>query len=417
MQWRGQRSRQTGFTIVELLIVIAVIGVLIALLIPAVQTAREAARRTSCMNNLKQIGIALQSYHSALGSFPTGASYGDPRNPPDISQPNALGNFAFYNDTFAAILPYIEQQAIADRYNDDKPWYLQGAGLYSAVVPTYVCPSNYNKENPSFDPYLEVLCDGPEICPPIDCSLGLAETDYLLNKGVSDGWCLLPGRAVQPDAVESDPLVKMISLAERGMFDISVTKEFNLRGASFACKSADIRDGLSNTIALGEGAQGAHWKLSHTGRNENREPSTPLCITSTGEAAPCDGSNGDRFVPAYQFWFATPNLHFYTEHGFYMASIFGCTLEPMNQNPVTHTVIEWRVEAMLNCRPSLDPDGSGPLTAGGVHRTSNFRSDHPGGSNLLMADGSVHFVQDTLDMQVYRAMSTIRGSEVVELPF
>ena len=72
---------------------------------------------------------------------------------------------------------------------------------------------------------------------------------------------------------------------------------------------------------------------------------------------------------------------------------------------------------MLNCRPSLDPDGSGPLTGGGVHRTSNFRSDHPGGSNFLMADGSVHFVQDTLDMQVYRAMSTIRGSEVVEMPF
>ena len=194
--------------------------------------------------------------------------------------------------------------------------------IFSAVVPTYVCPSNYNKENPNHDQYFSVCCDPPDGFPPLDCSLGFAQTDYILNKGVSDGWCMLPGRAVQPDAVESDPLVKMVSLSERGMFDISMPREINMRGGSFACKSADIRDGLSNTIALGEGAQGSHWKLSHTGKNDNREPSIPLCTNNMGITAPCDGVNDQGFVPTYQFWFATPNMDILTDVGFYMASIF-----------------------------------------------------------------------------------------------
>ncbi|MBI3462108.1 MAG: DUF1559 domain-containing protein, partial [Planctomycetes bacterium] len=97
------RSRPSGFTLVELLVVIAIIGILIALLLPAVQQAREAARRSQCVNNLKQIGLAIHNYHDSYSVLPS-------------AEPGGTGTLARAS-AFAAILPYLDQTATYTQYD------------------------------------------------------------------------------------------------------------------------------------------------------------------------------------------------------------------------------------------------------------------------------------------------------------
>ncbi len=130
-RWGGRR----GFTLVELLVVIAIIAVLIGLLIPAVQKVREAAARTQCANNMKQMGIALHSYLDRNGKFPTSGE-----------GVNAAGTGTAFDlqSTFTMLLPYIEAGDIYDRYDLSRPY--NGSPLNMAVaqtvIPTYLCPSN-----------------------------------------------------------------------------------------------------------------------------------------------------------------------------------------------------------------------------------------------------------------------------------
>ena len=126
--------RQTrGFTLIELLVVIAIIAVLIALLLPAVQQAREAARRTQCKNHLKQLGLALHNYHDTYNSFPLG------------NHANYLGNWRL------SILPYLDQATVFNQITftsnpaDFNAWggtYGTNAVLRGLLVPVYNCPSN-----------------------------------------------------------------------------------------------------------------------------------------------------------------------------------------------------------------------------------------------------------------------------------
>jgi len=123
-------SAHCGFTLVELLVVIAIIGVLVALLLPAVQAAREVARRTSCTNNLRQIGVALTSYHDACGVLP--AAVAD-----DWGGSPQLHSWAVF------VLPYVEEQALFDQYDFPAG---QNAAVNQPVVsrslPIYTCPSS-----------------------------------------------------------------------------------------------------------------------------------------------------------------------------------------------------------------------------------------------------------------------------------
>ena len=120
-------SSRIAFTLVELLVVIAIIGILIGMLLPAVQSIREAARRTQCMNNVRQLGIALLSHEEALGDFPPGRT--------------DLHSWASY------LMPYLEQENVSDQIDLSKPWFDRANQVaVSTQIPTLICPSNPNSE-------------------------------------------------------------------------------------------------------------------------------------------------------------------------------------------------------------------------------------------------------------------------------
>ena len=128
-------GRRTAFTLVELLVVIAIIGVLVALLLPAVQAAREAARRMQCTNNLKQLGLAIHNHHDVMGIFP----------PSEDERFNASGG-KIKHSWVPHILPFIEQKALHEQYRFDRDWDNKATndaagGPIKVSLPTFLCPS------------------------------------------------------------------------------------------------------------------------------------------------------------------------------------------------------------------------------------------------------------------------------------
>jgi prepilin-type N-terminal cleavage/methylation domain-containing protein len=145
----SRRHRTTGFTLIELLVVIAIIAILIALLLPAVQQAREAARRTQCRNTLKQIGLALHNYHDTHRSLPMGQQYRGSFDGvgPDAGNANAPGGTGFTWSAF--ILPYMDQGALYNQFNfsvpianSSIPQSVNNARLAGTLVPWARCPSD-----------------------------------------------------------------------------------------------------------------------------------------------------------------------------------------------------------------------------------------------------------------------------------
>jgi prepilin-type N-terminal cleavage/methylation domain-containing protein/prepilin-type processing-associated H-X9-DG protein len=144
-----ERRCGRGFTLIELLVVIAIIGVLVALLLPAVQAAREAARRIQCANNLKQVGIALHGYHGALGSFPVGFLY------PTTPAPPTTSPLQYRWSAFAQMTPHLEQANLFNALNFDFPlafrpasaspfwpFYPANATAMATKVSLFLCPSD-----------------------------------------------------------------------------------------------------------------------------------------------------------------------------------------------------------------------------------------------------------------------------------
>lgn len=137
---RRKRKLRSGFTLVELLVVIAIVGVLIGMLLPAVQGVREAARRTDCLNNLKQIGLATVSFHDAHGAFP-------PARVADSNQ--VLPLFAVHGPESwcVRILPFIEQQPLFDQWDLTVEYAMQVEEAGNTPVSTLLCASRHTVDS------------------------------------------------------------------------------------------------------------------------------------------------------------------------------------------------------------------------------------------------------------------------------
>jgi prepilin-type processing-associated H-X9-DG protein len=190
---------------------------------------------------------------------------------------------------------------------------------------------------------------------------------------------------------------------------------------NWAVSARKVCDGLSNTMAMGEATYGPNWPLSNAlARNPANAisypaPSFQLVDLRTNPLGR-DGYGQQRI--AWQAWFLPDPwaLDEFLETRITYCSTFACTLEPMNKTPVTASLLdEQHVDDCNKSGPSA-PGTKGVTTRDGFHITVNFRSDHAGGCNFLLADGSVHFLNETIDMLLYQQLSTMMGGEVVAIP-
>jgi prepilin-type N-terminal cleavage/methylation domain-containing protein len=266
---RSALRARTGFTLVELLVVIAIIGVLIAMLLPAVQAAREAARRSSCTNNLRQIGIALQNYHDTARKFPPAGF---------LTRPGATQGpqLAYHHTWLTALLPYIEQKPLHDATNFMLPAW--GQPIVATQLPILRCPSDTGLLDPQESHGIAVT------------SYGGSEgyhwwTTAELNPAWGGGWEWLPKHGDYS-----------------GLFTV---------GRNFTMGS--IKDGTSNTIVVAETESlaykwGGFWTSGtgtiRVGRGESVFRSAFVYTGHTGESVqPSRYQSPDGTTPTDPQWF------------------------------------------------------------------------------------------------------------------
>ena len=343
----AQRQRRRGFTLVELLVVIAIIGILVALLLPAVQAAREAARRMSCSNNMKQMGLALHNYHDTYKTLP----YGEGAFPtPGSAGTVGGGNWAGPNWRIH-ILPYIEQGPIysqlsfAHTFDACRPGFNSAAGgpnrvLSGYTVPVYRCPSS------------SLAINGQNVAP--------SPTNNNAHNAQLIDYVGVQGAVYDEGFTESDPLSPFAtfgtcsgSTTYGGIFCSNGTLVPNK-----PMKFADITDGTSNTLAVAE------------------------------QSGPIIDLNGARRRDIRSNYYGGWN-------GSTMSTTPGPSWTGSPWGSGT-TAIRYQINLK-----------SAPAGADNTWDANTIlTSQHPGGIQATKADGSVDFISDTIDMLVLRKMGS-----------
>jgi prepilin-type N-terminal cleavage/methylation domain-containing protein/prepilin-type processing-associated H-X9-DG protein len=361
------KFRRHGFTLIELLVVIAIIAVLISLLLPAVQSAREAARRAQCLNNLKQIALAMHNYHQAIGSFPMGNSVNYVATSASSGYETTWGTWS----CFAMMLPFLEQQTVfnASNFNWDPWWQSYNSQWDGTPVNTTVFRTNLSTfACPSDGLWAQNICNNNYAG-----SLGTTTSVGAGNPGTSTG-----------------------------IFAISTTYSI-----------ASVTDGTSNTIAFAE------WLVG----NES-QPSVPIpyrasltpSSTMVGSNTASYGANSgyydanmsqanvilDLQTCSTNFVAGNAAVNSDQDKGYtWTAGSPGITLFNTIVPP-TSTQYKWSA-----CRFGCVGCGAD------FGQYTNSCSNHPGGVNVAMADGSGRFIKSSINMNTWWALGTKANGEII----
>jgi len=346
-----RKTKKTGFTLVELLVVIAIIGILVGLLLPAVQAAREAARRMQCSNNLKQIGLAIHNYESSTKSIPPLRNRDDL---PDIVADWNTQTFSWR----ARLLPYIEQTAVYEQIDFSLPQWWSGTFRPNStfdiaaptVIPTFRCPTDPGNGTSTWQ-----APDGTRVSG-VPSNRAYAAHNYVACIG--------------PDS-------RLRDRESLGFF--VVQRRRSLRDTGTINKFRDVLDGLSNTMCVAEviiGHRLHSTNSTYTGNFNNLRNDV-----ITGNVRGVTEDNGCPMTVS-TYGSSTRNRGNSWLRGYEPANLAYTTLMAPNSN-------------LWDCG------------ANSGHMMHAARSLHTGGIQVLMGDGSVQFVTDSIDFLTWRAVGGV----------
>ena len=376
----GRRKRTAGFTLIELLVVIAIIAILISLLLPAVQQAREAARRTQCKNNLKQIALALHNYESSHRTFPPARFSNPAAVKPGASVVSASTWQQKFNCWTVMVLPYMEQQNLYNQYNWNSRWSTpSNAAVTGTVLSAYLCPSTPD--------------DGDRVDRNLDLSQGGANTpapyagDYVGVTRVSADWWTFGLGVTAPTGAG---LLGVLPRNRPG------------QPLEAQCRIADISDGLSNTILLGESA-GAPFAYK-----AGKKKIAPGDVTGAAATSTINGNNirtGPSPTGTGNYINISGAIYLYDGTG------WADVERAIGPNGSDSSGLAKTGETTTGIWSNWPANGIAQRVMN-VNNKAEFYSFHDGGAMFAMADGSVRLINENVRSRTFVNALTRTGGEV-----